>query len=39
MKIKLLKHLLKVHTEKDQAMLLDSISDYSSEIKKRFGVE
>jgi len=28
-----------MHTEKDQAMLLDSISDYSSEIKKRFGVE
>jgi hypothetical protein len=32
-------HYIEMHTEKDQAMLLASISDYSSEIKKHFGIE
>ena len=32
-------HYIEMHTEKDQAMLLASISDYSSEIEKHFGVE
>lgn len=35
----LAKHYIDTHTEKDQAMLLASIADYSSEIRKHFGVE
>ena len=35
----LISHYINNHTEQDQAMLLAAIADYSSEIKKHFGVE
>ena len=35
----LAKHYIDTHAEKDQAMLLASVADYSSEIRKHFGVE
>ena len=35
----LAKHYIDTHSEQEQVMLLASIADYSSEIKKHFGVE
>jgi len=35
----LAKHYIDTHPEQEQVMLLASIADYSSEIKKHFGVE
>ena len=35
----LAKHYMDNHTERDQAMLLAAVADYSNEIKKHFGVE
>jgi len=35
----LVSHYINTHTEQEQAPLLAAIADYSSEIKKHFGVE
>lgn len=35
----LVKHYIANHNESDQTLLLASIADYTSEIKKHFGVE
>jgi hypothetical protein len=35
----LVKHYIYSHAEQDQAFLLAALTDYSSEIKKHFGVE
>lgn len=35
----LVSHYINTHTEQEQALLLAAIADYSSEIKKHFGVE
>ena len=35
----LAKHYIDTHSEQEQVMLLASIADYSTEIKKHFGVE
>ena len=35
----LAKHYIDTHPEQEQVILLDSIADYSAEIKKHFGVE
>jgi hypothetical protein len=35
----LAKHYIDTHSEQEQVMLLASIADYSTEIKKHFGVD
>lgn len=35
----LVSHYIDTHTEKEQALLLAAIADYSSEIRKHFGFE